>query len=246
MERIGDTMARQGLKGSKKASGSHSKPEFNCIVCKDAGWVLDKDGQTIRCMCVRDEDQKRRYKRYIAKCGLPSDTEHMTFENFKRSPALKEAFNAALQLAGEKDLKWLTLMSDVDRGKTHLAIAICRRWLARGKPARYAYVPLLLDELRLGFESRDESYNERYQFFMKVPLLVLDDLGVESSTPWVQEKLDTIIDYRAVHGLSLVVTTNKPMDELPVRIASRLQRHPHGKVVVISGPEYRLVDGQKK
>ena len=76
---------------------------------------------------------------------------------------------------------------------------------------------------------------------LNVPLLVLDDLGVEYRTDWVQEKLDTIIDYRLMQGLPLVVTTNKPLDELPFRIASRLKRASNSKVMVIDSSEFRSV-----
>jgi len=189
---------------------------------------------------MKDQDEQERREGYLRRCGLPAGTDSMTFERFQRIAGLEKAYDAALQLAdGAGGVKWLTLMGGVDLGKTHLAIAICHRWLARGMPARYAYVPLLLDELRRGFELEGErSYDSQFQFFCSVPLLVLDDLGTESATKWVEEKLDTIIDYRCVNGLALVVTTNLPLDALPVRIASRLQRS--GRVVVIDAPEYRL------
>jgi DNA replication protein DnaC len=70
-----------------------------------------------------------------------------------------------------------------------------------------------------------------------VPLLVLDDLGVENSTSWVQEKLDTLVDYRLMHGLALVVTTNLTLEELPARISSRLERAGH--VIGIKGEPYK-------
>jgi len=171
-------------------------------------------------------------------CELPEASEHMTFENFHVHPGLEEAYQAALAIAEETaEFNWLTLNSDSDRGKTHLLIAVCRHRLRQEKPARYAYVPLLLDELRRGFrEGGDLSYEARFDFFLNVPLLALDDLGTEHRTPWVQERIDTILDYRLMHGLALVVTTNLPIDELPFRIASRLQRK--GRVVVIDAPAY--------
>ncbi len=110
--------------------------------------------------------------------------------------------------------------------------------MMRGIPARYAYVPLLLDELRRGFRADgDQSYERRFDFYLNVPLLMLDDLGVENSTRWVQEKLDTIVDHRLMNGLSLLVTTNLTMDELNFRISSRLQRR-NGRVVVIDAAEF--------
>jgi len=172
-------------------------------------------------------------------CELPEATEHMTFEKWKPRAELAEVYDAALALAEGRSQGGLTFMSDTNRGKTHLLIAVCRHWLALGVPARYAYVPLLLEELRRGFgQEGANSYEKRFDFFKNVPLLALDDLGTEHSTPWVQEKLDTIIDYRLMHGLPLVVTTNLTMDEMAFRIRSRLQRG--GKIIYIDAPEYSV------
>jgi DNA replication protein DnaC len=192
---------------------------------------------TIPCVCVREKLEREKMERMLRDCELPVGTEGMTFERWEERQELLEAHQEAMALAGGNSKSWLTFMSATNRGKTHLLAAICRRWIADGKPARYAYVPLLLEELRRGFQHEgDYSYENRFDFFLKVPLLALDDLGTEYSTPWVQEKLDTIVDYRLMHGLALVVTTNLPMDELGYRIRSRLQRG--GKIIYIDSPEY--------
>lgn len=221
---------------------------YTCSVCRDAHYVhpLAESGKTdysrvVPCLCVREQLERERMQNLMRYCELPAGTAHMTFENFKVSHGLRGAYDLAVKLAEERDgITWLTVMAGADRGKTHLAIAICRRWLQRGKPARYAYVPLLLEELRRGFrEEGDRSYEARFDRFLNVPLLALDDLGAEYRTGWVQEKLDTIIDYRLVQGLPLVATTNTPLDELPFRIASRLKRAPGSRVAVIDAPEFR-------
>jgi len=221
--------------------------QFTCSICRDAHFIhpLKEDGKVnysaiVSCECVREQMEKERIQRLLRYCELPAGTAHMTFEKFKVSPELQEAYDFALQLAEGGDVTWLTLMSGTNRGKTHLAIAICRRWLESGKPAKYAYVPLLFDELRRGFrEEGDWSYEARFERFLNVPLLVLDDLGTENRTAWVQEKMDIIVDYRLVQGLPLVVTTNTPKDELPFRIANRLGRLPSSRIVFIDAPEFK-------
>lgn len=75
---------------------------------------------------------------------------------------------------------------------------------------------------------------------LDAPLLILDDLGTEKLTDWAAEKLDTLIDHRYIKGLPLVVTTNVPAAQLSPRIASRLQDRRLGKVVTLSGPDYRV------
>jgi len=198
----------------------------------------------VPCECSRERVLKERYASMLRFCQLPAATESWTFENFDASGPLQEAYNVALELAEERsDIKWLTLVGPVDVGKSHLAVAICRRWLARGKPARYVLVPLMLEELRASYQ-REGEYDRQLDFLLKVPLLVLDDLGTQKPTEWAIEKLMQIVDYRYVNALPLVVTTNKPLNDLPGdtehRIGSRLLRASFGRVVNINAQEYRL------
>ena len=172
----------------------------------------------------------------------------MTFGNYNTygETALTQLLGMANELADEiGEIKWLSLVSATDRGKTHLAIAICRRWLERGKSAKFAVVPEMLKDLRDGFNLEgEESHSRRLDFLCKVGLLVLDDIGWEHVTTWSQEQVGTIINYRANHQLPLVVTTNKEIDNLPIdplgRIASRLQRERWCRLVVLDCEEHRL------
>ena len=215
--------------------------KYSCLFCHDLGWMYAM-GETKRCPCQQEADQVGREARQIRLCQLPKDTEHMTFKNFDIYEGNGDAIEFAGWIAWERlGLKYLTLLSESDHGKTHLSIAICREWLSRGRPARYCYVPKMLDDLRAGFDQEgQESFHAQYNALINVPLLVLDDLGVEKMTDWGIEKLNSIIHLRGVNGLYLVVTSNKSLEQLPPRISSRLQRESWCRVVTIGGPEHRL------
>ncbi|MBA7552314.1 DNA replication protein DnaC [subsurface metagenome] len=174
-------------------------------------------------------------------CQLPARTENKTFETFKeRTADCKAAKEMAYRLAqGDEDIVFLTMLSDTGLGKTHLSIAICREWLKRGEPAKYCYVPELLDDIRDSYrkdETTGLSHSQLLDVLGTVGLLVLDDLGTEKKSDWACETLQTIVDRRARSVLPLVVTANKALDELPNddegRIASRLQREIWCKVMV--------------
>lgn len=252
---VGDVIKRLLMKNTSPVSHLPSDQENDeakeegCPICKDAYFIHPRRdngkpdySQVVPCQCVMAKLEEEKRKRLLSMCELPPKAQSWTFENFEVLPGLEEAYEAALELAEEGANKnWLTLMGSSDKGKSHLLAAICHRWLDKGKPARYAYVPRLFDELKRGFrEAGDGSYEARWDFFLNVPLLALDDLGTENRTPWVQERLDTIIDSRLMSGLALVVTTNLTMEELPFRIRSRLSRE--GRVVYIAAPEYHTKD----
>ncbi len=230
-----------------KNTAPDSSDVYQCNICKDYHFIYprNEDGKidysrTVPCRCYEVTLAQEKAKHLLVYYELPPQTEHMTFEKFRVRAGLEEAYQAAMAVADGDGKEWLTLVSDTNRGKTHLTVAICRHRLTKSLPTRYVYVPLLMEELRRGFRGEgDESYGSRFDHFCNVPLLVMDDLGTESPTKWVQEKLDTIIDYRLMHGLGLVVTTNCPMQDMPFRIASRLKRN--GRVIFIESPEYSPV-----
>jgi DNA replication protein DnaC len=232
-------------------SDHFDETDTGCVICGGSGILHPrcKDGNIdysdyINCDCIKPRLEEKKRLIYLEKCELPKETENRTFANFKVYPEVKNAYELALKVANGS-LKWLILSSGVDTGKTHLAIAICREWLARGNPAKYGLVPLLLDELRDGFDEKgDDSYRKRFEFLLKVPLLVLDDLGTENPTRWVEEKLEEIVDYRYINALPLVVTTNIRMEELPVKIASRFLRADFSEVKEFKAREYRYRRGK--
>ena len=100
----------------------------------------------------------------------------------------------------------------------------------------------LLDWLRDALDQPAQSLSSRRKILREVPLLVLDNLGVQRPTEWAMERLMTIINHRCENGLSLMVTTNKSIENLPGdddgRIGSRLKRFVPGKVIVMEVPEY--------
>lgn len=221
------------------------EPTYTCSICHDFQWIDPRreDGRPDYskiepCLCVKAELAVARKQALVKWCELPVGTDKMTFENFKVTPKTQEAYNAAVEMAdGKFEQPFLTFLGESDTGKTHLMVAICRRWLTHNLLARYAYVPILLGELRSGFrEGGDGTYEERWQKFLNIPLLALDDLGTENPTPWVQEHLDTLIDYRLVHGLPTVVTSNLLPTEITSRIFHRLKRS--GKIIFMKAPPY--------
>ena len=134
-------------------------------------------------------------------------------------------------------------------GKTHLAAAIANERIRLGKPALYKTTPDLLDDLRAGFNPEHEiPYNQSFEIVRNAPLLVLDDFGVQSGTPWAKEKLDQLIDYRYSQQLPTVITTGNPLDHLDERIGSRLDDNSLCRIFKLgdwqsSNPEYGWGEG---
>jgi len=227
----------------------------DCPICKGAGFVhpLLPSGKpdysrVIPCRCTQKELEKERQTRLQRYSGLDLELlKNMTFDNFKKrvnlSPELQENLEQAYQLAidfAKSPNGWLVFQGVTGCGKTHLAAAIANYRLKAGQPVKFEVVPDLLDHLRLTFSPESQvSYDHLFEEVKNAPLLILDDFGEQSTTPWAQEKLYQVINYRYNARLATVITTRCSLDEIDSPISSRLADPKISVLFNITAPDYR-------
>jgi DNA replication protein DnaC len=227
-----------------------------CPICKGAGFVHPRlssgkpdYSRTVPCSCTLPAREKGRQSRLRKYSGLEARLlQNMTFENFdckrvnlppEQRENLKKAFDTALDFAKSPE-GWLVFLGVNGCGKTHLAAAIANHRLKEGKLAKFVVVPDLLDHLRSTFSPESPvSYDQVFEEVKNAPLLILDDLGKQSTSPWAEEKLYQIINYRYNYQLPTVVTTNCSLDEIDSPISSRLADPKISVVWNITAPDYR-------
>ncbi|MCP4713101.1 MAG: ATP-binding protein, partial [Planctomycetes bacterium] len=79
----------------------------------------------------------------------------------------------------------------------------------------------------------------RFEEIRNAPLLILDDLGIESPTPWANEKLYQLLNHRYNARLPTIITTNLTLETLELRLRSRLSDPDVSQVLGITAPDYR-------
>ncbi len=153
--------------------------------------------------------------------------------------SLKKAFEAARDFA-ENPVGWLVFSGNYGCGKTHLAAAIANARAGQGYPPLFVVVPDLLDHLRASFNPNSgTSYDRRFEDVRTDRLLILDDLGTQSATPWAREKLYQLFNYRYNAELPTVITTANKLEEIDPRILSRMLDRRICTVYAITAPAYR-------
>jgi DNA replication protein DnaC len=190
-----------------------------------------------------------RFERYTSRRGRAL---RQRFSNFILEGACRaatEAFNAALQFAADPH-GWLVIYGPTGNGKSHLAAAIANQLLEKRKmPTLFLTVPDFLESLRQQVRESQagrtgDGYGTLMQVAREVEVLILDDLGAQAITPWAEEVLFRLLDYRYQAELPTVVITNLRPEDLPARLYSRLVDRAFSRVVLNPAPDYRLGTGQ--
>jgi DNA replication protein DnaC len=162
--------------------------------------------------------------------------------------SLQKALKVAHAFA-EKPKGWLVLEGTYGSGKTHLAAAIANYRAGLGDPPLFVMVPDLLDHLRAAFSPNSgTSYDRRFDEVRMAPLLVLDDLGSQSATPWAKEKLHQLLNYRYNAELPTVFTVAKEsleQHQVDERIITRMLDERLCEYIIINAPAYQG-KGKKK
>ena len=188
-------------------------------------------GEAFGCRCRQEADPDTRVAALLRYSNLGPLARH-TFATTRPEGPLPDAgsqhlFRVALTAAtefAENPAGWLALAGPSGSGKTRLAVAIANRCIERGQPTFFIVVADLLDHLRATFAPDNPvSYDELFDQVRGVPVLVLDDLGTQSATPWAREKLLQVFNHRFNAALPTVITVRGPLQRLDEALRSRME-----------------------
>jgi DNA replication protein DnaC len=206
-------------------------------------------GKLLPCACRSRERSAARAIRFreLSRLG-PLETKR--FDDFQPERGInsysRDALATALRVARDYAAApngWLVLTGPSASGKTHLAAAIANEVLDREEGALWIFVPDFLDHLRTTFNPQSEiTYDELFTTVRDAPVLVLDDLGSQSSSPWADEKLYQILAHRYDARQPTVITTAKLIDSFDGRMRSRLSDPEIGRVVAVVGYASEVVN----
>lgn len=212
-----------------------------CPKCKGTGFILSTadDGREYASPCECRDLMIMHNKLRFA--GIPPKFEGCTVESFDlslyRSPDSREKAKMAKKLCAnyvkffpqiQADGKGLYLYSQTKgSGKTRMAASVANDIMKSHRiSARFTTSLQILDEIKKTWKHEAEygSEQEFLQDIIDVPLLVIDDVGVERETPWIDEKFNSILNGRMNAKKATIFTSNCRMENLGLdeRIISRI------------------------
>lgn len=253
MEPLSDILGRMRLNPDDTEP---QRPKPSCLKCNGMGFLRydvpygdPNFGRLMSCGCKAQEIAASRANKFREMSHL-GPLQQKRFENFDlrrgTSAYSRDALQIALQVAqeyAETPKGWLVLTGPSGTGKSHLAAAITNAVLDRDEGALWVFVPDFLDHLRTTFNPQsDISYDELFTTVRDAPVLILDDLGAQSSSPWAEEKLYQILSHRYDACRPTVITSNKLLDNFEGRVRARLQDADVSRIVAVVGYTSEVVN----
>lgn len=234
----------QANRKMKLSQHSEQEKAIVCPKCGDTGFVLlrvDECENEVYTPCECRALKLMESKLQMA--SIPKEFSGYTVDSFDltlyKSADAREKAEMAKVLCGNyvKDFmniretgKGLYMYSQVKgSGKTRMAVSIANDIITKYRiSAKFATTLQILDEIKRTWSDKQEDCSEQnlLQEIIDVPVLVLDDIGVEKMSPWVNEKFYSILNGRMIQKQITIFTSNCVIEQLAFdeRIINRIQK----------------------
>lgn len=183
--------------------------------------VLGED-KVVRCVCrcvtqAREAEKKERQRqeneRQRLACFAESNMAKWTFavddrQNKKISDAMQRYVDRFPEF--RSDGKGLLLYGNVGTGKTFFAACVANGLIDNGYRVTMTNFARLTNQIQGMFDGKQKFLDD----LNRRDLLILDDLGAERKSEFMQEMVFNIIDSRYRSGLPFIITTNLTIEEI--------------------------------
>lgn len=221
-----------------------------CAICGGSGWEPIEGKGVRQCRCRRES----RTQTLLGRARIPPRYQRCRFENFEPTcTSVQRALIWARKYVDEYPVIDIGLLfiGTCGVGKTHLATSILTGLINKGVPALFYDFRDLLKEIQDSYNPNTHTSELRILTpVFDAEVLVLDELGANKPTEWVQETITHIITKRYNDGKATIFTTNYQdyalagspysetlTDRIGIRLRSRLREM--CRLILIEGEDYR-------
>ena len=216
----------------------------NCRHCGDTGFL----GSEV-CACLRDYYVRAQNEELSQMLDLGAQSfDTFCFDYYSPAPDLEVGTSPRLNMEKNYDVCRdyahefspksgnLLLFGDTGLGKTFLSASIARVVSESGSSVVYDtanHVFARFEAQKFRREAGDDDADGDVERYLKCDLLILDDLGTEMTTSFVQSAVYQLVNTRLMTGKKTVVSTNLTPEEIGSRYGAAVLSRIEG--------EYRIL-----
>ncbi len=210
-----------------------------CPLCNDTGY---QDGRV--CQCLRTyyaQEQQLELSRMLDLGNQSFDSFNLDWYSDRLAPGQPKSarqhmeervYETCVNYAHSfgKKMNNLLLFGAPGLGKTHLSAAIAREVSGKGFSVVYDTAGHVFERFEVQKFSREgEEADSDVTRVLNCDLLILDDLGTEMTTAFVQSALYQIVNTRLMERKSTIISTNLTPEKLSQRYSPQLASRIEGE-----------------
>lgn len=169
------------------------------------------------CKKKKKIEEKNKYLDNIYVYQVPKEIKEASMKNVyeddkNRYPVIKYLIEFMKEYQKGKRPKGMYLYGNFGCGKTYLVAAMFNEMARQNIKSAIIFWPEYLRDLKSSF---GVDFKEKIEKIKKVPLLLIDDIGAENTTPWSRDDvLCPLVQYRMSENLPTFFTSNLDLDVL--------------------------------
>lgn len=212
------------------------------------------------CSLLKNKLEEQKRQSLIRSHHIPKEIRAATFESIDINPEREQAIHCAIDFcmefaSGKSPEKGLYFYGPFGVGKSYIAGAITNLLANNDIPSLMVHFPTLVEEMKSAV-SNQENISDKIDALKTPPVLILDDIGAESLSPWIRDDvLMVILQYRMTEKLPTIYTSNMNLEELeehfsqtskggwdPLKGKRLIERiRPYVEVILVEGKNRRYL-----
>lgn len=176
-----------------------------------------------KCSLKIKHDERVKHRRLIKSLYIPTEVVEATFDdieldNSSRSEAARKAIEFVEGAAPGENAKGLYFHGKFGVGKSFIMGAVANALAKRNISTIIVYAPDFFREMKEALSTG--TTQEKIDSIKKVDVLILDDIGAETTSAWIRDDvLGVILQYRMMEKLPTLYTSNYNYKELENHLA---------------------------
>ena len=227
-----------------------------CALCGDTGY---RGGAVCRCLKqYYAQEQQKELSRMLDLGSQSFDTFSLEWDSDQiaagqprsaRSHMEERVYNSCAEFAHGfgRHARNLLLLGAPRLGRTHLSAAIAREVSEKGFSVVYDTAAHIFERFEIQKFGREEDAENDVERILNCDLLILDDLGTEMTTAFVQSALYQIINPRLMEKKSPIISRNLSPEKLEQRYTAQTVSRIEGEYQILPfvGEDIRKLKKQR-